>query len=76
MLQSLTESMSKMVSCLVAKTIAFGGVPMGSMKAKDVEIVVAIMKALGLTCIALTAHQQPLKQPGRLAGKQMHISTI
>ena len=46
----LAESMSMIVSCLVAKTMALGGVPMGSMKAKDVEMVVAIMKAIGFTC--------------------------
>ena len=45
----LAESMSMIVSCLVAKTMALGGVPMGSMKAKDVEMVVAIMKAIGFT---------------------------
>ncbi len=41
---------------MVAKTMALGGVPMGSMKAKEVEIVVAIMKAIGFTCGGSLVH--------------------
>ena len=42
--------MSMIVICLVAKTMALGGVPIGSMKAKEVEMVVVSMKAMGFTC--------------------------
>ena len=52
-LRGQTESMSMMVISLMAKTMALGGVPMGSMKAKLVEIVVAIMNAIGLYCVCM-----------------------